>query len=988
MTILIKKNESTITLRRITVIIVDQSDGNTLETGQTNFNIEVSKAGGTQTTGTGTWGEVGEGEYYYQFGTTEVNTFGKLTARFNKTGMREFKGEAQVVGFDPYQTLPTQSEINDLQSDINDMKGTGFVKANHSLVKTQSNINALNDPSQTDISTSVWGQASKIVTGVPANVATQTDLNALNDPTSSAINAVITTAHGAGSYSGTSSTVINSIVNAHHEDTQSLINNLDGDIASLNDLSQTEVNAQVDTALSDIRLNELISQSISNVKPAKVSFMDLILNSNTDQNFSQATDSLEALRDNQGGGGATPTSIWNFSPRTITATPQTDLNEHNQTQTLINQLVDATPSEVNATITVAHGAGAYTTATGFTTQTDINAHESNMQSYINAKHGDTQSLINNLDADIQALNDLSQTQVNAQVDTALSDIRLDELINQSYSNVKPAKESFIDLIMNSNTDQNFLQSTDSLEAIRNNQSAGGGATPTSIWNFSPRVLTANTNLNDPTPSVINAVITTAHGAGAYNTSGGASTTDINSIVNAQGLETQSLINALNDISTNDVQSIINTLNDLSTSEVQSIVNAEGNEVQSLINALNDPTSSAINAVITTAHGAGSYVGSGGQTVINKLDAIQTDVNGIQGTGFVKANHSLVKTQSNINSLNDPTSSAINAVITTAHGAGSYVGAGASQTIVNKLDAIQTDINASQGTGFVKDTHSLKNIQSGINALNDPTSSAINAVITTAHGAGAYNTSGGASTTDINSIVNAQGLETQSLINALNDISTNDVQSIINNLNDLSTSEVQSIVNAQGLEVQSLINALNDVSTSQIQSIVNGLDDITTTQVQSIVNAQGLEVQSLINALNDLSTLEVQSIVNGLNDVSTSQIQSIVNAEGSEVQSLINALNDLSTSQVQSIINVHESNVQSDLNAMNTKLVRIEGQNGLYLVAKYTYNTSEINTKIEYWQYASQTDMNNHQTINNIDKWQLDVTLTGQLADTIKFGEHA
>jgi hypothetical protein len=408
-------------------------------------------------------------------------------------------------------------------------------------------------------------------------------------------------------------------------------------------------------------------------------------------------------------------------------------------------------------------------------------------------------------------------------------------------------------------------------------------------------------LNDPTPSEINAVITTAHGAGSYS---GTSSTVINSIVNAQGLEIQSLINALNDPTPSEINAVITTAHGagsyVGAGASQTIIN-EHNATQSMINALNNITSSAVNAVITTAHGAGSYVGAGAsQTIVNKLDAIQTDTN----TALPNL----------INGINDPTASAINAVITTAHGAGSYVGAGASQTIVNKLDAIQTDINASQGTGFVKDTHSLKNIQSDINALNDPTSSEINAVIETAHGAGSY---AGTSSTVINSIVNAQGLEVQSLINALNDVST---------------SEVQSIVNAEGDEVQSLINALNDISTSE---------------VQSIVNAQGLEVQSLINGLNDLST-----------------------------------------SQVQSIINVHESNVQSDLNAMNTKLIRIEGQNGLYLVAKYTYNTSDINTKIEYWQYGNQTDMNNHQTINNVDKWQLDVTLTGQLADTIKFGEHA
>jgi hypothetical protein len=74
--------------------------------------------------------------------------------------------------------------------------------------------------------------------------------------------------------------------------------------------------------------------------------------------------------------------------------------------------------------------------------------------------------------------------------------------------------------------------------------------------------------------------------------------------------------------------------------------------------------------------------------------------------------------------------------------------------------------------------------------------------------------------------------------------------------------------------------------------------------------------------------------------------------------------------------------------MDVKIIRIEGRGGRYLVGKYTYNTSDINTKIEYWQYGSQTDMNNHQTINNVNKWQLDATLTGQLANIIKVGDHA
>jgi hypothetical protein len=286
--ILIKKNESTTTLRRVPVIIVDQSDGNTLETGQTNFNIEVSKAGAAQASGTGVWGEIGDGEYYYQFGTTEVNTFGFLIARFNKTGMREFKAVAQIVGFNPYQTISTQSSLNALQSDINDMKGTGFVKASHSLVKTQSNINGLNNISTSQVQSIVNAQG----------LETQSLINALND---------------------LSTSQVQSIINNHQTDINTKID-------ALNDLSQTQVNAQVDTALSDVRLDELISQSTANIDATKNAFLDLIMNKGVSQLFSQATDSLEAIRDNQSaGGGATPTSIWNFGTRVLTA--NTNLND-------------------------------------------------------------------------------------------------------------------------------------------------------------------------------------------------------------------------------------------------------------------------------------------------------------------------------------------------------------------------------------------------------------------------------------------------------------------------------------------------------------------------------------------------------------------------------------------------------------------------------------------------------------------------------------
>jgi len=67
---------------------------------------------------------------------------------------------------------------------------------------------------------------------------------------------------------------------------------------------KTSVNAEVDTALADVDLDHLIKTTYAGADPTVGSLMDLMLNKDGSQTFSQATDSLEAIRDNQAGADA------------------------------------------------------------------------------------------------------------------------------------------------------------------------------------------------------------------------------------------------------------------------------------------------------------------------------------------------------------------------------------------------------------------------------------------------------------------------------------------------------------------------------------------------------------------------------------------------------------------------------------------------------------------------------------------------------------
>jgi hypothetical protein len=97
----IKQSEATAARRRIPVLLVDITDGFTPETGVVTPTINVSKNGATIATGAGTWTEIGNGQYYYEFTAGEVDTLGWIAVNIEKaTVSRDYNAIVQIMAYD------------------------------------------------------------------------------------------------------------------------------------------------------------------------------------------------------------------------------------------------------------------------------------------------------------------------------------------------------------------------------------------------------------------------------------------------------------------------------------------------------------------------------------------------------------------------------------------------------------------------------------------------------------------------------------------------------------------------------------------------------------------------------------------------------------------------------------------------------------------------------------------------------------------------
>jgi len=102
----IKQSDADAAHRRIPVLLVDITDGFTPELGVTAPTINVSKNGATPAAGAGTWVEIGNGQYYYQLTTGEVDTLGWVSLNIEKaTVSRDYNSIVQIMAYDPFDAV-------------------------------------------------------------------------------------------------------------------------------------------------------------------------------------------------------------------------------------------------------------------------------------------------------------------------------------------------------------------------------------------------------------------------------------------------------------------------------------------------------------------------------------------------------------------------------------------------------------------------------------------------------------------------------------------------------------------------------------------------------------------------------------------------------------------------------------------------------------------------------------------------------------------
>jgi len=111
----VKQNETTASLKRVPILMVDATDGATPETGLTLYP-EVSINGGAYAGAAGTWSEVGYGVYYYQLDSTEISTLGWAGIHVTASGARNYDAIAQIAAFNMYSAAGVGITAGDVWS--------------------------------------------------------------------------------------------------------------------------------------------------------------------------------------------------------------------------------------------------------------------------------------------------------------------------------------------------------------------------------------------------------------------------------------------------------------------------------------------------------------------------------------------------------------------------------------------------------------------------------------------------------------------------------------------------------------------------------------------------------------------------------------------------------------------------------------------------------------------------------------------------------
>jgi len=454
------------------------------------------------------------------------------------------------------------SGVNDFKADVTNLDVAVSSRSSHSAADVwavgtraltdKSNFNLASDQSGVTI-----GTVNALGTQAKADVNAEVD-NALNteipgSPTANSINERIKAIDDklpAGTISDFDNSSDQVIVGTNNDKTGYSISGTKTTLDALNDISTADVNSEVDTALSDIGLDHLVGASVTGTDVVDNSIIaKLVSKSGTADwdDFDNTTDSLEAIRDR--GDAAWTTGSGTGLTALASGTAQ---DGGNNSITLAAGESSTNDIYKGARIALVGGTGAgqariITAYNGSTKEATVSPNwVTNPNSSTDYEIQAADSTLGTIQNDVQSVTDLkdlvdtgydpsahkiqgvvltdttnalgtqAKSDVNAEVDTALSDIGLDHLISASVTGTDITDDSIIAKLVSKSATadwDNFDNTTDSLQAIRD-----------ALVDASPLGHSATANSEEGNTVLVDGDYTdtaTADGVNYYETSPGA-----------------------------------------------------------------------------------------------------------------------------------------------------------------------------------------------------------------------------------------------------------------------------------------------------------------------------------------------------------------------------------------------------------------------------------------------------------------------------------
>lgn len=304
---------------------VDSADGNTAETALSiaNTDIKLFKEGATTLADKNSGGatHISNGYYYAVLDATDTGTVGQLEVNVKVAGALAVRREFQVVKEAVYDALFASS-------------AAGYQVPIWAAANSTVNLSAT---TVATVTTTTTATNVTTVNGLAANVITATSINADAITAAKIANGAIDAATFAADVDAE---ILSYLVDDATRIDASALNtatvttiptNLDATVSSRSTVTTAQVNTEVDTALADVRLDELLAadSDIDGAAPPTVGsvFHELMTKTAGSFTYDQTTDSLEAVRDRGDSAWITATGfsthsasdVWAVGTRVLTA---------------------------------------------------------------------------------------------------------------------------------------------------------------------------------------------------------------------------------------------------------------------------------------------------------------------------------------------------------------------------------------------------------------------------------------------------------------------------------------------------------------------------------------------------------------------------------------------------------------------------------------------------------------------------------------------